>query len=499
MSQTNLNLGEEYQCLILTQEAQELLSHPILQKDIWHIVDDLKLKMPAHIKAQTIRFTAFALPWLKLLAKLYVLKLANPGESALRLRQDVYNLKSFSDFLFREYINSHNQINDQVFEAFDYWLRSRKLKENTIIAYYETLASFFDVCRVEKWVNVNTYWFKGRRNRSAAQIDEIDYLPEEIWNQLDQNLHYLPEPLQRMVLVIKTMGVRVGELLNMPLDCLRKRGEQWRLRFTTEKYNIEDELPIIPELVVIIKEQQEYIRQHFGENYDNLFCANKKGGNGGNRFVKKDSDELEFQPCSSIMGSRAFNQWLNRLAKKCDIRSKEGELWHFKSHQFRKTIGTVLTNAGVRDLIIQKYLRHRSPDMQRYYKHLLKQVLGDEIEELMRENKYVDVTGKVVAFHKPKNPVTELLRRKMYQITTQYGECYRPVLQAPCQTINACWRCKHWLTSTNDLPYLREDMNRVNEEIKIAQQMGMIRQQQGLEHDRNNLEKYIKGLEQIDG
>ncbi|KOP26880.1 hypothetical protein AMR41_07935 [Hapalosiphon sp. MRB220] len=73
-----------------------------------------------------------------------------------------------------------------------------------------------------------------------------------------------------MVLVIRTMGVRIGELCNMPFDCLRKRGDQWRIRFVTEKYETTDELPIaVPELVAVIKEQQEYIRQ-YGANIAKL-------------------------------------------------------------------------------------------------------------------------------------------------------------------------------------------------------------------------------------
>lgn len=139
---------------------------------------------------------------------------------------------------------------------------------------------------------------------------------------------------------------------------------------------------------------------------------------------------------------------------------------------------------------------NRSAEMQRYYKHLLEQVLGDELEKLMGEKKYVDITGKVVASHKPTNPLTEFMRRRMYQITTQYGECHRPILKTPCQTVNACWRCQHWRTSTDDLPYLKDDLERIKEELKIALFSGMIRQQQGLRDDLNNLLNCIKALEQ---
>lgn len=72
----------------------------------------------------------------------------------------------------------------------------------------------------------------------------------------------------------------------------------------------------------------------------------------------------------------------------------------------------------------------------------------------------------------------------MYQITTQYGECHRPTLKEPCQTVNACWRCTQWLVSSEELPYLKQDLLRVEEEIGIADKLGMTRQQKGLEHDR---------------
>jgi integrase/recombinase XerD len=198
------------------------------------------------------------------------------------------------------------------------------------------------------------------------------------------------------------------------------------------------------------------------------------------------------------MSGQTFNKQLNTLAKKQNICTNDGEIWHFSSHQFRRTLATIMTNAGVRDLIIQKYLRHRSPDMQNHYKHLLKEVLGSEYQELMKGSSYVDSTGKIILHHQPQNPITELVRRKMYQITTQHGECHRPVLKSPCQTINACWQCEYWLTSIDDLSALKEDFHRVKNELDIAANLGMVRQQQILITDHNNLMIRIEGLERID-
>ncbi|WP_051482704.1 tyrosine-type recombinase/integrase [Synechocystis sp. PCC 7509] len=479
----NLNLEEDDWLTAQNIETKQLLKNPLLQKDIWRTIEDLKLKVNEHDKVLIIRFESIEQDWLKLLAKLYILIRSQRNLVADYLYSEVRYLKRFSQLIKNKSISSAEQINNHLFEEFGYYLRSLKLSQTSISLHYMTLINFFNICRQEGWLEVNTYWFKGKCKRASPKNDEIEYIPEEVWQQLDTHLHHLPEPIQRMVLVIRGTGLRIGELLNLPLDCLRQRGKQWRLRLLTQKYQTEDELPICPELVALIQEQQDYIRHHFGDTYDKLFGSNR----GGNYY----------QPVPRVTHASTFNAWLNRLGKKYNICTRDSQLWHFKSHQFRKTLATVMTNAGVRDLIIQKYLRHRSPDMQNYYKHLLKQVLGDEYRELMKEIKYVDSTGKLVSSHTPKNPITELLRRKMYQITTQYGECHRPVLKSLCQTVNACWRCEHWQTSTDDLNALTDDLQRIEAELEIITKLEMLRQQQGLTSDQQSLAIRIQGLEKI--
>ncbi len=490
MSLNQFDWLDDYQDLFEEKLPSQLLLNPLLQKNIWHTVNDLNLKISPHQKVWTLNFQSISQDWFRLLVKLYILVKAKPNQPGNTIKGFVIYLRGFSKFLDKRNIYSPKHIDNQVFEEFDYYLKAKGLKDSSLGHYRSTICNFFDTCRTEGWIDVNTYWFRGKRNRVHVNNDEVDYIPEEVWHQLEENLHYLPEPVQRMILVIKTTGIRGGELLNLPLDCLRKRGKQWRLRLTTEKYDIKDEIPItVPELVAVIKEQQKYIKQIFGDKFDNLFCSNHPGHH------RKDGT-LSFSPNSSVMSTGTFNLWLNRLAEKINILTSEGEIYEFKSHQFRRTVGTVMTNAGVRDLIAQKYLRHRSPDMLPHYQHLLKQTLGDEFEELIKDKKYHDISGKVVEIIKGKNPITEFIRRKMYPFTTQYGECHRPILKSPCQTVNACWRCEYWRITDGDLNYLKEDFARVEEELKVAKTLSMTRQQQGLEDDRNNLSAIIQGVEE---
>ncbi|BDA70006.1 hypothetical protein CAL7716_080110 [Calothrix sp. PCC 7716] len=487
---SNLNPLEEFQHLFENAEMQKLLDNPLLKKDIWNIKDDLGMEINEHYSSYRLNFEPLSQDWLKLLTKLFCLKKTKYLKSS-SIASQLSCIKKFSNFLETKSVLNSSQIDNQLFDEFGYYLRSQKLSETQ---YYRSLISFFETCRLEGWLNINTYWFKGKLKQRKVNNHEINYIPEEVWNQLQENIYLLPIQLQRMVLIIRATGLRIGELLNLPLDCLRQRDKQWRLRVKSEKYDIEDELPInVSELVTIIKEQQNYIRQLFGDSYDKLFCTSSIC-----RSQILENGQWEFRkPTPKVMLQLTFNKWLNSLAKKANICDSDGKLWHFKSHQFRKTVATTMINAGVRSLIIQKYLRHRTPDMLSHYAHIDTQSIESEIKELMKEKTYVDITGSVAHTHRPKNLETELLRRKMYQVTTQYGECHRPILKAPCSTVNACWRCKEWRVSSDDLAYLKEDLNRVESELNLAQNLGMKRQQQGLEDDLNNLKNCIQGLEVI--
>jgi len=469
-----------------------ILSNPLLSKDIWRTSEDLNLKINQHGPNWTFNFTSFKQEWFKKLVKIYILIQVGQKYAVNTLRVNLTGLKKFDSFLSSKSISSVKFINNQLFDEYEYELKTQGLKQISIEILLGSLAKFFDICRREKLLDINTYWFQGKRKMYHPNNQEINYIPESVWNQLDQNLHCLPEPLQRMVILIRSLGLRIGELCNLPFDCLIKHNGQWRLRLVTEKYDIEDEIPLAsPDLVAVIKEQQDYIRSYFVDEYDKLFCANKAVRPRG---TNKLTQLMDFEPSPKVMSAISFNYWLNRLAKTSNICTQDGEIWHFTSHQFRRTVATIMTNAKVRDLIIQKYLRHRSPQMLDYYRHLMKQVIASEMQDIMKSKEYVDITGKIVCAYRASNLLTEVVRQRMNQITTQYGECHRPNINNPCPIINAYWSCNYWRCSVSDLPFLQSDLKLVESELEIATKLGMVRQQQGLSNNQNNLLKIIQGL-----
>ena len=479
-------LSEEYDGLFEKEIPSQLLQNPLLQKDIW-LTKDLGLDTYEHNKILTFNFSQIQPSWLNLLAKLFVLIKASQKQSLGYIATHICTFNKFSRFLKNKRIKEVKFIDNNLFEGFDYWNRLSGIKEKTIRGNNLCLSNLFTTCSIEGWVEINTYWFHKKKGLSKRQKSKQKYIPEEVWNQLEKNLHHFPEPMQRKVLIIRTLGLRVGEVLNLPLDCLRKRGQQWRLRLKeTEKLEIKgEEIPVPIDLIPVIKEQQEYIKKHFADDYKKLFCSNNYGKN------------FTFVPVARVMRGATFNRWLNKLAIEGNICSKDGEIWHFTSHQFRHTVATIMTNAGVRDLIIQKYLRHRNPDMQSYYKHLLKEVIGDEYQELTKKKNFVNIEGKVVSTHKPKDAIEEYMRLRMHQITTQEGECHRSNLKKPCPTVNGCWRCGDWMTSESDLPYLKQDSERLRNELEKVNKLGMARAEKEIQKDINYLQIRINALEEI--
>lgn len=212
-------LRENNSHLLRNLETKKLLQNELLNKDVWHTVNDLGIKLVEHRRNYIFNFQEIYPLELNLLVKLYVLT-KHKLITCNTLNGHIYSIKKFSFFLKISSIN-YLELNNKTFEDFDYYLHSQGLADGTISACYIHLASFFDTCRQEGWLDINTYWFQGRKSRSRYNSNEIDYIPEEVWNQLEENLHLLPEQLQRMVLIIRTIGLRIGELLNLPYNCLR--------------------------------------------------------------------------------------------------------------------------------------------------------------------------------------------------------------------------------------------------------------------------------------
>jgi integrase len=470
--------------LSVQSDTAPLIEDPLMLKDIWHVEDDLGMHFNRHESYRALHFGDISQDWFKDKVKCYILFSRNKGNTFGTLAQSLAAFKKFALFLDAACIFSFNAINNEVFNK--YYSSIQQLAESTQDKHLMHLKLFFGAGNSNNCFNVSTYWFNGKTERRKPDNDKIKYIPDEILRQLDENLHLLAKPLQRMVILIRALGLRAGELLQMRFNCLRQRRDgEWEISFINWKFNERlDTLPITPELAAVIKEQQDYIRSHLGTDFEYLFCSISKGEG--------------LNPKPKVMTLLAFNKYLNELSEQYNICDSSGDRWRFTSHQFRRTVATKMTNEGVRQYIIQRYLRHDNPDMMQHYASIFPATIKEQMAELHKQKKIVDVTGTEVSLNHPEledEAGLQWLRSKMQPKALAMGFCAKPQLLKPCLHANACLSCNHYRLDEDDLPALKQHLER-NQKLKTeSERLGYVRQLKGIEEDTTKIVNLIKALE----
>jgi integrase/recombinase XerD len=400
-------------------------------------------------------------------------------------------IKYFGFFLaefFPELINA-NQINEKILTEYYIHLKRQKYKSSHIKKSLVCLKVFLDLGNTQGWFDI-PHEFLGDWIGAAHRDIKVSprFIPDDVLTQLNQHLVALPEPVQRMVLVIQECGLRVSELVGLQFDCLQQDSTGgWFLKFIRWKMKREDIIPVSKELAGVIKAQQSYIRQSLGDEYKYLFC-------GAVRYFQ-NKELAEFSPIPKLMLSQMFNQYLNWLAKKFEIRDSSQKNWHFQSHQFRHSVGTKMINNNVPHHIIQRYLGHASPTMTSIYAHLMDETLKKEIENY--HTKVVNMTGQVIKsdfIELDNNVELQLMKKQVLSEVLPHGYCALPA-HLDCSKGNACLQCGDFRTTKEFLDKHKEHKERTQQALEIAKANNWQRQTQVNEEVLKNLNNIINELE----
>jgi integrase/recombinase XerD len=454
--------------------------------DMW-LVGDLGLKFHPHERRGegVVNFKPIEQEWLKDASKKFIKYRANTGVSLSTLSHHLLGLKDFSAFLrSHPHIHCFEDISRSLIVKYIEYNQSRGLRSQAKNTRLASIASIFEIGNVNNWFVVDPYLIRKDDYAKLESTPLPRYLPTEVIRELNQHLDSLPEPVMRMVLVTQECGLRVGELCQLPLDCLKQdsRGG-WFIQFMRLKTHRETTLPISLELAQVIKNQQEYIQQYLGINYQYLFCARK--------FRTKD-----FIPMPSVMLRQAFIGHLNNLAAQFEICDRMGKRWNFQSHQFRHTVGTSMINNGVPQHIIQRFLGHSSPSMTSVYAHIHDDTLRQEVDKYLG-TKVVNINGEVLqslATELDDDSSLQWLKKKILAETLPNGYCGLPA-QLTCNKGNACLTCSDFRTTREFLDRHKQQLERTNQVLEVVEANGWERQIQVNQDVKTNLEKIITVLE----
>lgn len=450
--------------------------------DIWH-ADELGLQINKHTNEPKLIFANIKQEWLKESAKKFI-RYSATTKKLKTLRGFITSINSFSKFIEQYPSLKWETLNRSIIIDYLAYLNSKQLGWSSKKHKISHLKQLLETGKVNSWFNVSSYLIRPE-DYPKGQKSVPRYIPEEVMGQLNQHLELLPEPIMRMVLVIQETGLRVSELLQLSINCLKQdtKGD-WFIQYMNWKMTKEDTKPISQELAKVIQEQQEYIQQHL-PNYSYLFCGRKPGSHSN------------FFPNPKVMHPKSFIRFLKRLAEKYNICDSSNKTWIFQSHQFRHTVGTRMINNGVPQHIIQRYLGHESPAMTSVYAHIHDKTLKQEIAKY-HDSRVVNVAGEVVESSTPEldNDLDlHLLKKKVLAQSLPNGSCARPIVLGECPHANACLTCGDFRTTIEFLDQHKTQLEETEKLVQNAEEKGWKRHAEMNTKVRDNLKKIITTLE----
>ncbi|WP_158516809.1 tyrosine-type recombinase/integrase [Scytonema hofmannii] len=269
-----------------------------------------------------------------------------------------------------------------------------------------------------------------------------------VMQQLLEHINELPPYQRRMLIVLANRGLRAGELVELPFDCLIQNGSGgWLLRYRQEKV---DEFIIKPfaaifhkveEVIEAIHSQQQWVREQWGEDCPYLFPS-PRSRNG------------EFKP----VVPHGIKQNLKKLVCRHNIRDEQGKIPNIHLHKYRHTVISKLANSDEVGLFgAQAFIGHKSIQMTlRYWKQDAFK-LQKKIEEFNANNQVITSFGEVI----------DLIKDSRFQIYWQYivegnlleaqltdsgGICTLPRTLSPCVKNHMCLDCYHHILIPEFLP-----------------------------------------------
>lgn len=204
-------------------------------------------------------------------------------------------------------------------------------------------------------------------------------------------------------------------------------------------------------------------------------------------FPSKDV-KRETRPITAYGVSKA----LNEIGKKYNITDNNGNLFHFKNHEFRHTYAVKLLNCGTDIITIQELMAHASPEMTLRYARLLDDTKRKSFDNAVKSGIFTfDDTSNLVEQEDgevSKDTLNMLwINHKLSATDTPYGTCMQRVKgkceyakHPPCLTCNNGSPCK-------DLCVGAVDWDIKKYEILIEAAKSMIKCSQ--KYDREDLKK----------
>ncbi|ADU00716.1 tyrosine-type recombinase/integrase [Mycolicibacterium gilvum] len=261
------------------------------------------------------------------------------------------------------------------------------------------------------------------------------YLPVDSDRKLTAALAKSPYRLAADALLVqRACGLRIGELLDLELDCIHEiPGQGSWLKVPLGKLNSERMIPVNDEVLTLV---------------DRITTTRSSGRPMIHPRTGAPADFL-FTHHGKRLSQNAVREELNRAAQ-------AASLGHITPHQLRHTYATALINAGVSLQALMALLGHVSTQMSLRYAHLFDHTVRTEYERALDLAKsHIGALPKT-AVGLPITDITGTGWKDTPAIKSRLagGYCLRAPAQGSCPYANICEHCPSFHTDSTHLAVL---------------------------------------------
>lgn len=323
--------------------------------------------------------------------------------------------------------------------------RVRQVGPSTIAHAIITLRTFLDDIAAWGWAQSPP-----RRLVFATDIPrQPELLPRALPPDVDAAMMAaiagLDDPFARTgLMVMRGAGLRIGELLDLELDCIVDYGASgsW-LRVPLGKLNNERAVPLDEPTLGVLDNWFEQ-RQH-----QRALPHPRDGRLADFVFVERGRH----------LGPSRLQSGLRNAAATAGLAGTGGQPLHVVSHQLRHTYATSLVNAGMSLQALMALLGHRSPEMTIRYARLASPTLRDAYDQAIGKMRRLLPIAPAGPAAIPDR--VQWLRSEMLKTRVAHGYCSRELVAEACSYANICETCPNFTTAPEFAPAISAQLTDV--------------------------------------
>lgn len=465
----------------------------VWEEDIWDLRAINSLVKNSKRSRYIINFGKIESNWFKLLSKKYIYHLCKLNKPYSTIDKYLTIFRYFSCYLLEKKISKFENINRDLILDFISWGNTT---DEIIRVRLRVLKQLFFTGNLQYWFQIDSDIILNS-DYPKWTVNNPDPIPDVVREQIEKNLHELPDPIARMWIVCFFAAMRPYELALLKKDCLEQVGDKWKLvwwRKKGKKFH-QHSVPITTTIAKVVQEQLEYINALWGMDWEYLFCHY-------HNVSESNPAHPRLKPVKKVIPTTGspLQKAIRTLIEAENIRDDNGELGKFQTRLVRETRLTELFLKGHDLSVVSAWAGHRRlATTANFYTQVTCEQIEKEAGHI--QSALVNTDGKKIYYESmPKsfwdNPVAHELEIAGTHVNTPiYGYCGLD-LDEECDKFRACYTCRFFVAKPEKLTQYANlrDKLREKQERALANGHGVLVEQFARQADQ--LDKIIASLQE---